>query len=104
VFGIFNSGHTVFELAETLKKRVLCPLSSYVLHFESIYLHFKAKFATGTLLFQVCHFLGTQKSQTEQYTLVLKKEVTQQSHVLQPAWQRCKYHSNMEPQLACHMI
>jgi len=45
--------------------------------------HFKVKFGTDTLLFQVCHLPGTPKSQTKHTHTCTFTDITLQSHVQQ---------------------
>jgi len=64
---MFDGNYIAFELGKSIQKLVLFPL----LPFEScsIFPQFVGKFVTE-ILFQVCHFVCTQKSQLEQHTLM----------------------------------
>jgi len=64
---MFDGNYIAFECGKSSQKLVLFPL----LPFEScsIFLQFEGKFVTE-ILFQVCHFMCTQKSQLEQHTLM----------------------------------
>jgi hypothetical protein len=57
--------------------------SQHFKKFCSIFSQFQAKLNAHLLVFQVCHFLGTQKLHTEQHTLALNNTL-QSSRMLQP--------------------
>jgi hypothetical protein len=87
---ILNWHHITFELGKPFKS--LC--YSKCLHsksglklfrsFPSFSSQCNVKSVVDLLFFQVCCFLGMPESQMWQHTLVFKKDITPQSHILHP--------------------